>query len=145
MSEENKALECRFIEEVFNEGYLATIDEPIDPDWVNQVDPVAPKRHAASRGLGNSSRCTTAPSLDMHITVEDQIAEGDKVVTRWTARGTHQGELIDIPPSSDLVTTKAITTDLFSEGKVVETWDSYDVLVMMQLGRRHPLSEQTQL
>jgi len=80
----------------------------------------------------------------MHITVEDQIAEGDKVVTRWAARGTHQGELIGMPPSSNQVTTKGITIDCFSDGKVVETWDNYDALGMMQQVGTIPSQEQIQ-
>jgi steroid delta-isomerase-like uncharacterized protein len=69
---------------------------------------------------------------DLHFTVEDQVAEGEKVVTRWTARATHQGELLSIPPSGNQVTIRGITIDRFSGGKMVESWDNYDALGMMQ-------------
>jgi steroid delta-isomerase-like uncharacterized protein len=69
---------------------------------------------------------------EIQMTVEDLIAEGDKVVTRWTARGTHQGELMGIPPSGNPVEVTGITIDRIEGGKVVETWANYDALGMMQ-------------
>ena len=66
------------------------------------------------------------------MTVEDLIAEGDKVVTRWRARGTHQGELMGIPPSGNPVEVTGITIHRIEGGKVVETWANYDALGMMQ-------------
>jgi predicted ester cyclase len=66
------------------------------------------------------------------MTVEDLMAEGDKVVTRWRARGTHQGELMGIPPSGNPVEVTGITVDCIEGGKVVETWANYDDLGMLQ-------------
>src|SRR4051812_44110281 len=97
-AEENKALARRFLEEVFNEGNLAAIDELIDPDWV-QHDPAMPEELRGIEGARQLVEVYRAAFPDLHITVEDQVAEGDKVATRWTARGSHQGELMGIPPS----------------------------------------------
>jgi predicted ester cyclase len=69
---------------------------------------------------------------DVQITVEDQIAEGDKVVTRWTGRGTHQGEFMGVPPSDNRVEITGITINRVSEGKLAEAWAIYDALGMMQ-------------
>jgi steroid delta-isomerase-like uncharacterized protein len=69
---------------------------------------------------------------DAQITVEDQIAEGDKVVTRWTGRGTHQGEFMGVPPSGNRVEIAGMTLDRFSRGKIAESWTNYDALGMMQ-------------
>jgi steroid delta-isomerase-like uncharacterized protein len=69
---------------------------------------------------------------DAQITVEDQIAEGDKVITRWTGRGTYQGEFTGVPPSGNRVETAGMTIDRFSGGKIAETWTIYDALGMMQ-------------
>ena len=69
---------------------------------------------------------------DLQITVEDQVAEGDKVVTRWTARGTHRGELLGVTPSGNRVEISGISIDRFSGSKFVESWSNYDALGTMQ-------------
>jgi hypothetical protein len=69
---------------------------------------------------------------DTVITVEDQIAEGDDVVTRWTGRGTHQGELFGVPPTDNRVEVTGITVDRFSGDKFAESWTNYDALGLMQ-------------
>jgi steroid delta-isomerase-like uncharacterized protein len=73
---------------------------------------------------------------DFHSTIEDQIAEGDKVVTRWTMSGIHQGEFRGIAPTGKQITVTGIGIFRFSdEGKVIESWDNFDQLGMMrQLG-----------
>jgi len=73
---------------------------------------------------------------DAQVTVEDMIAEGDKVVTRYTIRGTHQGETEDFgPPTGKQVELKGITIHRFEDGQIVEEWEAYDNLSMLkQLG-----------
>lgn len=69
---------------------------------------------------------------DLHSTVEDQVAEGGKVVTRWTARGTHRGSLMDIPATGKTVTMSGITINRLAGSKIVETWNTFDQLGLMQ-------------
>jgi len=69
---------------------------------------------------------------DVHFTIEDQIAEGDRVVTRWTARGTHQGPLVGIPPTSKQVTMSGIAIYRLVDGKIVEQWGVNDMLGLLQ-------------
>jgi steroid delta-isomerase-like uncharacterized protein len=70
---------------------------------------------------------------DMNVTVEDQIAEGDKVVTRVTLRGTHQGEVAEFgPPTGRQLEGSGITISRIEGGKIVEDWDSYDNLTLLQ-------------
>jgi predicted ester cyclase len=70
---------------------------------------------------------------DYACTVDDQIAEGDKVVTRWTVRGTQQGELMGIPPTGKQVTLPGVVIDrIAANGQLVETWLQADVLGMLQ-------------
>jgi steroid delta-isomerase-like uncharacterized protein len=69
---------------------------------------------------------------DLRATVDDVIAEGDRVVTRWTSRGTHQGELMGIPASGKRVTFSGITINRVSGGKVVEDRTNFDQLGLMQ-------------
>ena len=72
---------------------------------------------------------------DTRITIEDQVAEGDRVVTRWTARGTHQGDLMGIPPSGASGEIGGVTINRISGGKIAETWGSYDLLgLIRQIG-----------
>ncbi len=79
---------------------------------------------------------------DLQITIEDQIAEGDKVVTRWSSRGTHQGEFRGIAPTGNEVRLTGIGIFRFSEGKVVESWDNFDQLGMLQQLGAIPSPEQ---
>ncbi len=69
---------------------------------------------------------------DIKATVEDMIAEGDKVVARWTMRGTHEGTVRDIPATGRQVTVKGVTIKRVASGKVVEEWALIDMLGLMQ-------------
>ncbi len=69
---------------------------------------------------------------DLQITIEDQIAEGDKVASRYTSRGTHQGELMGIPATGKRVEVTGTIISRFAEGKIVEEWNNFDVMGMMQ-------------
>ncbi len=128
-TEENKALSRRLIEEVWNQGNLAVIDELTAPNYVDH-DPTGPIQGPEGMKQFVSMYLTAYP--DTHFTIEDQIAEGDRVVTRWTARGTHKGPLMGIPPTGKQVTVAGISIDRVVNGKLVEDWSSYDALGMMQ-------------
>lgn len=69
---------------------------------------------------------------DYYVTVEDQFSEGDKVVTRWTARGTHKGEFQGIRPTGKRLTVTGITISRYAGGKIVESWAEWDTQDMMQ-------------
>ena len=69
---------------------------------------------------------------DIQFTIEDLIAEGDKIVTRYTARGTHRGDLQGIPPTGRQVTVTGIIISRFANGKFVEGWLDFDALGMLQ-------------
>ena len=68
---------------------------------------------------------------DVQMSVEDQIAEGDMVVTRWIASGTHQGDLMGIAPTGNRVRVAGTSVERIVDGKIEETWDNYDALGMM--------------
>ena len=140
-AEENKALVRRFIEEVINEGNMATIDELVDPDWVDH-DPSSPEEIRGIEGAKQFYGDFRSAFPDIQVTIEEQVAEGDKVVTLWTFRGTHQGELGGMPASGNQVTVKGMSMDRISGGKFVETWDNYDALGMMQQIGAVPSPEQ---
>ena len=84
----------------------------------------------------------SAGLADRQSTIEDQIAEGDMVVTRWTFRGTHTGELMGIAPTGKQVTVTGISIDRVVGGKIVEEWNEMDDLGMMeQLGVVPPMGQ----
>jgi steroid delta-isomerase-like uncharacterized protein len=132
MSEENKEKARRFLQESFNEGDLGLVDELFASDYVLH-DPASPEEEIRGpEGMKGFVQMYQSAFPDTDVTVEDQIAEGDDVVTRWTARGTHQGELFGAPPSGNRVEITGITVDRFSGGKFAESWTNYDALGLMQ-------------
>ena len=131
--EENKAIDRRFTEELFNKGNLAVVDELVATNFVDHsgFPGVTPDREGYKQ-FATISR-TALP--DFHTTIEDIIAEGDKVVQRFTARGTHKGEFMGIPPTGKQVTVAGIAIHRITDGKIVENWVNMDMLGMMvQLG-----------
>jgi steroid delta-isomerase-like uncharacterized protein len=134
VSEENKALVRRLVAEVWNAGDLDIIDELLAPEWVRH-DPAAPEQLRGPDGFRRFVEMYRSAFPDLRFTVEDQVAEGDRVATRWSAVGTHQEELMGMPPSGNRAEVTGITLERFSGGKFVESWDQYDALGMMrQLG-----------
>jgi len=125
--EENKAIFRRIVEEGFNKGNLAIVDELVAADHVNHSDNVhGPEEYKQFITVYR----TAFP--DLHMTVEDQIAEGDKVVNRWTSRGTHKGDLMGIPPTGKQTTVTGMYVARIIGGKIVEEWGNFDALGMMQ-------------
>ena len=144
MLEENKDLARRFMDEVYNKGNLEFIDEVVASNYVVH-DPNSPE--GVSGGVEGAKQFVgmyRSAFPDIQMTVEDLIAEGDKVVTRWKARGTHQGELMGIPPSGNQVAVTGISIDRIEGGKFVESWSNYDTLGMMQQIGAVPSAEQAQ-
>ncbi len=132
-TEENKALVRRWFEDGFNAHNLAIMNELFAPDFVEHTSygPPTQSRDAARQGLAGSF--TAMP--DMRVTVEDMIAEGDKVVTRFIMQGTQRGAFMGIPATDKAVTTTNIAIMRFENGKIAENWVESDTLGMMrQLG-----------
>jgi len=133
MSETNKALIRRLFEEAVNNGNLSVVDESLSTDYVYREPTVGERRgRAASRELITMYR-NAFP--DLRLTIDEQIAEGDTVVTRWTGTGTHRGELFGIPSSGNTVRVQGVLVSRIVNGKVVEESEMYDALGMLrQLG-----------
>jgi len=133
MSEENKALVRREIEEMFNHtGNLDAAEEIYAPDFIGH-EPTTPEDIHGVEGVKQFAAAYRNAFPDLTCTIEDQLAEGDKVATRFRASGTHQGEMEELgPPTGNRVEVTGITIERFSEGKVVESWEHFDALCMMQ-------------
>jgi len=129
---ENKALARRVFEEVWNKGNLAVADEV----WANNfVGHAAPDEIKGPEGVRQFFSVFRSAFPDLQFTIEDQIAEGDKVVTRWTLRGTHEGEFQGIAPTGKQMAMTGITVQRIAGGRIVEGWTNRDALGMLvQLG-----------
>lgn len=128
--EENKALCRRFFEEVWGKGNVAVVDEVLASNFVlrNAPQGVKPDRE----GYKQWAAIMCSGVSDRQGTIEDEVAEGDKLATRWTLRGKHTGEFMGIPPTNKQVTMTGITIDRFEGGKIVEEWNEIDQMGMMQ-------------
>ena len=133
-TEENKAISRRVAEEIFNGGNLDLVDELYASDYVLH-DPSLPEDLIGPEGIKQYVAMNLGAFPDARVTVEDEIAEGDKVVSRWTATGTHTGDFMGIPPTGNRVEISGVTINRFSGGKIAEDWYQCDDLGMMrQLG-----------
>jgi len=132
MSEQNKALYRRILEEVWNQGKLDVIDELWSADTVSHDASFPNGRNTGPKGSRQFVETTRAAFPDLRFTIHDQIAEGDKVVTRWTMTGTHSDALMGIAPTGKRVTVTGISIARFQAGRLVETWNNWDRLTMLQ-------------
>lgn len=135
MSDVNKALAHRWFQEVWNEGREATIDELLAPDGL-------------AVGLGESEKDTRGPHEfkvffqnlrgllpDIHMRIEDIVAEGDKVVVRLLVEGTHEGSGLGTRPTGHRVKFAGIVILQFYDGRIVRAWNSWDQLgFLRQIG-----------
>src|SRR5215213_4065111 len=122
MSDENKAVVRRFIEEVYNRGNLSVADELLAPDFIDHD--VFPGEDASIEGYKRAVAKQLAASSNLHFSIEEQIAEGDKVVTRLIGRGTHDQKAYEgLAPSGARITIENITINRVVEGKIVEEWN----------------------
>jgi steroid delta-isomerase-like uncharacterized protein len=132
MPEENESVVRRLIEEVLNRGQTGPLAELVAADHVGH-DPFGD--HYGPEGLRIAVAEYRAAFPDLRVSVDDLVAEGDKVVHRFTLRGTHAGPFLGIPPTGRAVTAAGIAIDRLAGGKVVESWVSLDALnLLRQLG-----------
>jgi steroid delta-isomerase-like uncharacterized protein len=129
MPEQNKTIARRAFEEVQSRGNLALVDELVAGDYVGHT-PL--KEIHGPEGAKQFFSMLREAFPNMQVTVEDQIAEGDKVVTRWTGRGTHKGHFQGMPPTGRQMTMTGITIFRIAAGKLVEGWTNADMLGLMQ-------------
>ncbi len=129
-AEENKATFRRYVEEITNRGNFDLADEIFDRYLAHQPD--GSTLELGPEDVMRFQAEFRSAFLDLHATIEDQVAEGDKVVTRWKMRG--------IAPTGEEQEINGIGIFRFSEeGKVVESWDSYDQLNLMRRGLEQEL------
>jgi steroid delta-isomerase-like uncharacterized protein len=131
--EANKALARRFIDEIANRGNLAIADELFAPDFETRdaVVPTAP----GPEGVKQVFRAVLAAFPDFHETVEDVLADEDRVMVRWSTRGTHLGPFAGIAPTGKAVGWRGVFILRVKDGRFVEMWQVHDMLgLLRQLG-----------
>ncbi len=134
MSEENKAIVRRIIEEFWNKADLAVARHCYADNFVCHTTSV-PEDLVGPRAMMKYAIAVRAACSGCRITIEDMIAEGDKVATRWIFTGTSRGEWQGIPPTGQPVTFTGISIARFEGGKCVEEWINADDLALLrQLG-----------
>jgi steroid delta-isomerase-like uncharacterized protein len=135
--EENKALARRALEEVWSRGDLSAADQIYSPDFTSHQ-----RSHPDGAGdlRGRDHLKSFVAELrsafpDFSDSVDDQVAEGDKVVTRFTSQGTHRGPIMGVAATGRTVSWMGITIDRIADSKIVENWVSWDLFgVMRALG-----------
>jgi steroid delta-isomerase-like uncharacterized protein len=131
MSEHNKAIVRRLFAELWNNGKLSVADEIFTPNYEHH-DSSTPD---FGRGPDSEKKRATLYRTafpDLHLTIEDVIAEGETVMTRWSCRGTHKGDLNGIAPTGKQITIYGITVARISNGKMAESFVNWDALGLMQ-------------
>ncbi len=137
MTDDNKSIMRRAYDEILNEGRLEVADELIAEDMIEHER--FPGLESGREGFKTFVTTFREAFPDLQVTVEDMIAEGDKVAARATMRGTHQGEFLGIPPSGNSIEVPVVDIARFADGMGVEHWRVTDNMAMMvQLGAASP-------
>ena len=126
--EENKAIVRRYLEAAWNKKNLAVIDEFIAPDLIQHVRNVLPGRE----GIIKFFKLIYSSFPDAHLTIEDILAEDDKVMWRFTVRATHTGPFRGIPPTGKPFTLTGMAVTRMRDGQMAENWNETDDLGMLQ-------------
>ena len=129
-SEEQKAAIRRYMDELYNKGNTAVVDEEVAPNFVYRTAAalVTPDRE----GLIQEALLVRKAFPDLHCTVDDVLVEGDMLVMRWTMRGTQEGDYFGVPPSHKQVTYSGLSLVRNVEDKSVEAWTFFNTLGLFQ-------------
>jgi steroid delta-isomerase-like uncharacterized protein len=130
MSEENKAIQRRSHEDIWDKHNPDAVDEYYASDFINHSAP--PGVPADREGLKGLIAMYFDAFPDLEVTNEFVLADGDKVIIRWNAKGTHTGPLGDIPATGNKIATRGISIAQISHGKIVGTWNESDQMDLMQ-------------
>ncbi len=134
MLEKNKDLVRKYFEGMFNRHDLEVANEVFSSNYINhqECDMNRENVDRGREGFKEMARMFYTGFPDLKSTIEDIIAAEDKVVTRWVTRGTHTGNFSGIAPTNKQVTVTGITIDRIVDGRIVESWTSFNVLDLMQ-------------
>lgn len=131
MSEQNKVVMRRIYEEFWNQGNFESLNELVSPNYTLRLQ-TPPGVPSGREGLQWTIQAYRAGFPNIHVQVEEQLAEGDRVLTRITIRGTHEGTFMNIPPTYKDVTITAMVLTRFENGQNIEGRGEIDRLGLMQ-------------
>src|ERR1700747_884485 len=131
MSEQNKAIVRRLVEELWNQGNLSVADQLFTPNYTHHDSSSPDFGHGPESERKRATLYRTA-FPDLRLTIEDLIAEGDTVMARWSCHGTHKGDLNGIAPTGKPFTIPGVTIARFVNGKLSEGYVNWDALGLMQ-------------
>ena len=129
--EANEQASRKILEEVFGAGKYDLADDVIRADAIGH-DPALPEPVKGPEGLKEAARGYRGAFPDLELTIHETVAEGELVAIRWTAQGTHRGDLFGIAPTGKQATVTGITIDRYAGGKIAESWTNWDTLGMLQ-------------
>jgi predicted ester cyclase len=130
----NKHIVDAFIQELFTKGDLSAVDRYLDPGFVNH-DPPFPGAPDGPEGMRQAAALFREALPDWHSDLDQLVAEGDTVVERFTASGTHRGELMNVAPTGNTIVLAGINIFRVRGDKIVERWGRLDDLALLrQLG-----------
>jgi steroid delta-isomerase-like uncharacterized protein len=126
-----KAIARMEFEQIYSQGRLDLIDQVVGDGYVCH-DPALPEPVLGAEGLRAAVIGFRTALPDLSFTVDQQIAENDRVVTAWTATGTHEGELFGVAPTGRRVRMVGVDIERFEDGKIVEVWANWDAFGLHQ-------------
>jgi steroid delta-isomerase-like uncharacterized protein len=131
VSEENKAIVRRLVEDVWNKGHLSVADQLIFANYSHQ-DNATPDFGSGAESEKKRATLYRTAFPDLQFSIEDIIAEGGTAICRWTSRGTHRGPFSGIAPTGKILTISGTTINRLVGGKIVEGWVNWDALGLLQ-------------
>jgi steroid delta-isomerase-like uncharacterized protein len=129
-TEQNKSIVRRWVEEGWNKGNPAVIDQLYAPDYIQHEPP--PETVNSSDALKQYASMLLTAFPDLHLTIEDLIAEGDKVVWRLNSKGTHKGPFMGIPATGKIGSITGIVIFRLENSRIMEGWVNIDTLGLLQ-------------
>jgi len=117
--------------DVWEQGNIDLLDELLSPDYINH-NLAAPDLPTGPEGVKAVVSMFRSAMPDLKVVVEDMIADGDKVATRYALEGTHEGQLFGVPPTGKRLSIKSITVERVADSKIREHWRVTDELGMMR-------------
>lgn len=131
MSDQNKGVIRRLFTELWNDGDLSVADQLFTPNYTHH-DPATPDFGRGPESEKKRAALYRTAFPDLRLTIENIIAEGDTVMTRWSCHATHKGDLSGIAPTGKRVDLTGFTAARLSGGKLAEGWVNWDALGLMQ-------------
>lgn len=129
--EANKALVRRNFEAIWSQGDLMAADEILSPDYIGHIATM-PDAVCGVEAFKQLVAMYQLSFPDARFEIQDQVAEGDKVASRWVAYGAQQGEVVGVASSDESMSVTGMSFHRIEDGRIVESWDDWDALTMLQ-------------